>query len=648
MSAFVANAYTNALDAYASAIAAAGSALAAANSKSAAESLVALAGATNWVSGENFNAAGGASPRVGDARISLIDRQSYRRNTVGSGTTDPKNDPTNWTRVIVGAGSGGEIAATGSVVLTNISGAAQTLSPTGYGQSVTLPNATTCTVGGYFFNLYNNGPFAMRVLDFAGATQGFIAPYSGAVLALSSTATAAGVWNFTELLPYAVTAATNFPTAGFSIAGAPVRVVLDATRTMLIFSASNSNLYGVIFDAASGAWGALTLIRASGTSAGYTAILSATNQVLVCSCASGGTAFEAVTLTTSGTGIAPNTPAPINLVGNFGAFGDLIAVGTSWVLGYSRATSIGCIRAITISGTAVTVGAEVALPGVSAPHLYAVTSGVVLAINAIASGAVFATPYTVSGSSLAVGTGAIIASNSANVGGFRSFPVGSRWGIVFNGTSEFVSAAIVSVSTTVATASTLQNVLSSTTDAVSTTTEVVVSGSKFALVCGSASQGLCINVITDTAGTASKGTALAYGGYTLSTNCTVITRLSGSSATVVASTNASTLCYSFDISGASPALQSSQIMRAGSSQVARPASSSPRGLRAGNWLKGATLGYAIASDSTFAMAIGANMLERFHIPAQLLDTSFVPGADNQSICYTISGPPAFQFVEGVV
>lgn len=76
------NAYNNAVDCYNNAVAAAASAV----------SAVAAANAIKWVSGTTY--------AIGDGRWSPINGQSYRRLTVGAGTTDPSADPTNW--VILG------------------------------------------------------------------------------------------------------------------------------------------------------------------------------------------------------------------------------------------------------------------------------------------------------------------------------------------------------------------------------------------------------------------------------------------------------------------------------------------------------------------------------------------------------------------
>lgn len=53
-----------------------------------AQAAAASAGAIAWVSGATY--------AIGDRRWSLLNGQVYRRRTAGAGTTDPRDDPTNW------------------------------------------------------------------------------------------------------------------------------------------------------------------------------------------------------------------------------------------------------------------------------------------------------------------------------------------------------------------------------------------------------------------------------------------------------------------------------------------------------------------------------------------------------------------------
>jgi hypothetical protein len=51
----------------------------------------AAAGAALWVSGTSYTA--------GQVRYSPLDQRPYRRITNGAGTTDPRDDPVNWSIV---------------------------------------------------------------------------------------------------------------------------------------------------------------------------------------------------------------------------------------------------------------------------------------------------------------------------------------------------------------------------------------------------------------------------------------------------------------------------------------------------------------------------------------------------------------------
>ncbi len=587
MSAVIVAINTLAGELMAAAAAAAASAGTATTQAIAAAAAAATAGATNWVSGETFGASG-THPGVGDARTSLIDLQTYRRKTTGAGTTDPKNDSTNWERVVLGTGVGGTVAATGSVTLTNTSTAVQVVQATAYGQSVTLPSATLMSASAATFNINNISIYPMRVIDNGGATLGFIPPNSTAHLALCSNTTAAGVWSCLGLDPFAVTAQTSFPamTNGYNYLS---QITIDANRTLLlVHDGTTYGVYGVVYDASSQTWGAATLIRAgAGATTFYKAILSATNQVLVCSCPNGAATFQAVTLTLSGTTITVNTAATATLAGNIDTFADLIAVGSSFALAYGRATSTTAIRALTISGTTVTIGAESTLTGTypGSPRLHYVNSTTVLAISAVNSSNLYAKPFTVSGSSLTGGTEASITSNSASVYQFRSFAFGTRWGVVFNGSSDYLSAAVISVSGTVATASTVQNILN---NAAVSPHDIAIYGTRFTVFAALTTNVHYCNTITDTAGTASAGTAVGFTNWS-GLGTIALVRQSGVYATILCNASNNNVALTYDISGASPSLTRS--VSAGGTSAMYCAPTTRYGVRHAGLLQSAAASY---------------------------------------------------------
>lgn len=144
VTALATNLYNNAVDAYNSAVAASGSVSAASgfagNAASSASAASASATASSNSAITSANAAGaaawvsGTTYAIGDVRWSPVNYYSYRRKTVGAGTTDPSADTTNWT-----------LAGVPLPLLISVSGTTQTASS---GAHYVLANvaATTLTL----------------------------------------------------------------------------------------------------------------------------------------------------------------------------------------------------------------------------------------------------------------------------------------------------------------------------------------------------------------------------------------------------------------------------------------------------------------------------------------------------------------------
>lgn len=405
-------------------------------------------------------------------------------------------------------GTGGALAASGSVVLTSASASSQKLTFTAHGQSVTLPDATTLTKGVPVFALHNTSEFVGRVLDNAGTLRAVLAPGDVVSCSLADNSTAAGSWSINGGRIAGPTAQLSVTGTGLGGSGNTFQAIpLDTNRTFLLYG--RNGLYGVVYDKSSQTWGSPTLIRASVVAVSR-GILTAANQVMVVSAIT--TAMETTVLTITGTGIAINTPTAITLAGAIdtstaGGFGDLIAVGSSWVVSYLRATTISGIAAITLSGTTPTVGSESAFAGTGLPAQLYASGAIVLAFGCIASGAGKVTPYTVSGSTLSAGTGA---SFGATLTAIRTLIFGTRWLAYYNDGGTW-SGSLASLAGTVATASTVSTGLGTAAmDAVVCNAKVIVSGGST----GAGATQVLFNVLTDTAGTLSAGTAVTLSGAT--------------------------------------------------------------------------------------------------------------------------------------
>jgi hypothetical protein len=440
-----------------------------------------------------------AGTSVGSALVQTGDTTGALVFKTGASATTAMTIGADQSVTFVGAvngtpGSGGTTAS-GSVVLTSTSTGAQSITTTNYGQSVTLPDATTLNDGACLYTINNLGHYPLKIIDATGVTKGFLAPLTTTTVGLADNSTSAGTWVFSNVALVGVGASTQFTASSSGSAISVANIAIDSTRDLNLI-ASNSNTYGVIYNKSTNTWGSATLIRTGATS--FYAIKSATDQALIVSF-NATTGMEAVVLTLSGTAITVGTAATATLAGNLAAIdktiNTLIAVGTSWVVSYARATSVVGIRALTISGTTVTIGAEVAPSGNTNPaRLYAVSSFVVLALSGTTT-ALYATPYTVSGSTLSVGTAATVTTTNAF---FCSYAMTSRWAVVYQNTTVF--GGIINVTGTTATISSTSIISlgnASTGAFYPTATKIVYATTSTSTA--------YVNTFTDNAGTISAG-----------------------------------------------------------------------------------------------------------------------------------------------
>jgi hypothetical protein len=183
---------------------------------------------------------------------------------------------------------------------------------------------------------------------------------------------------------------------------------VDENRILLSLIASNiSGIYAVVFDVAANTFGTPILVRTNVNTSAFDTIKIAEDLILIVSCNTT-TGLEATTLTISGNSITVNagTKSTVTLASNVTEFkGDILKVGSSYIVSYFRSGATG-IRAITISGTSPTIGAEVIPTTFQAAFSLLYTgSGNVFSVVAATSATVIACiPFAVSGATLSQGT----------------------------------------------------------------------------------------------------------------------------------------------------------------------------------------------------------------------------------------------------
>lgn len=412
---------------------------------------------------------------------------------------------------VYGLGGGGTTAS-GSVILTAASAGAQAITTTTYGQSVTLPNATTLSESSNLYNLSNLGAYPLKIVNNAGSTLGFVYPNCPVTVGLADNSTAAGTWSLVGAEPYAVVAQNvSADLMGFTDTAFNRAIVIDANRTLFLLVGTASTLSGIVYNSSTKLWGSVTTIRNANGYDQVEGILSATDQVLVSSIINA--AMEAVVLTLSDTTITVGTAATATIsasVVQSNTGSNLVAVGSSFVVTYAISGALQ-MRAMTISGTTVTIGGgagATVLNGTNTTsasanvYVAAASSSVVLVLTNTTASTFFATPYTVSGTTITLGTGATYASTSANDYKVRPISSGARWAVVISATPAGTTVGmIISVVGTTATISTV----TLATGGGTSNAGVIVSGSKLIYVGGDS---VGTNILTDTAGTASAGTQI--------------------------------------------------------------------------------------------------------------------------------------------
>ena len=147
---------------------------------------------------------------------------------------------------------------TTSTTLTSASAGYQYIAMTTMGQSITLPDATTMTVGApkYYFD-NTNGTYPAGIRNKAGTLLMAIGAGGGAWVSLESIAALAGVWGVTgtNLEPGLITIDNTFSSTYASTVLKPFVALDDNKSIHFLKDAANSIVYAVAVDDTTGAVG---------------------------------------------------------------------------------------------------------------------------------------------------------------------------------------------------------------------------------------------------------------------------------------------------------------------------------------------------------------------------------------------------------
>ena len=268
---------------------------------------------------------------------------------------------------VVAASSNGGATTTSSgtsIVLTSASNRVQAITMTAASLSVTLPDATTLTLGGELLVIKNTGTNVFAVRDTSTAVRAVLAPGQVAGFYLTANATSAGVW-----------AVSNNSMSSFLLgvfAGAPLAI-----------NASNSYPIGCV------ALSATQLV---------VAYLGASSYIQACTLNISGTTITAGAIFNV-TSAASGLPSGVGLVA---------MSSTQAIVMYGNSSNQLQARTLNISGTTITAGTEVAVNSTATCYYMAITK--ISATQAIAAYYTGVTGYSdartlnISGTSITFGT----------------------------------------------------------------------------------------------------------------------------------------------------------------------------------------------------------------------------------------------------
>ncbi len=463
---------------------------------------------------------------------------------------------TTWTSATAPAGGiTNVVTATGNTTLTSTPTLLR-ITPTDYGTTVKLPDATTMTVGTGKFEIENLSQFHVRITNTSDTLLGFVNAYSTVEIELANNSTAAGAWTLNNALRLGVSSEreNQFTTEGFTtIAGnSTLPIELDSNRVLFLFRTNGNLIYGQVYAQSTNTYGSQTLIRNAAAGLHCGAVRIGANTVIVAS-STAGTAFEAVVLSISGTTITVNTAATSTLPATLASSFAFKAVPSGGFVYVYRSTDTAYTVPMSVSGTTVTIGtvASAFATIASANTIFVQTAADKVILYCMADGASTGgfIAYSLSGSTLTAGTRVSTGRTTTTASKFVRLTDTTFFFDAY--TSTVLHVGVISLSGTTITVYSTANVALAAVSSPVVLVHAVSSTKVFFYYGGSAVGNSGANILTYTAGVGVTVGTVLTGAPNNDANSTRFVGASGNDVSLIASDK----LVVYDCSGASAAIK---------------------------------------------------------------------------------------------
>jgi len=265
-------------------------------------------------------------------------------------TTD--GSTTSWATV-ASVGGGGTTTAL-PATLTSSSVAAHSLTATGWGETLTLPDATTLSKGGPIFILRNESHYDVAIKNDGGQIINWLYGGQYTICTLTDNSTANGTWSFSLKNIVGWLAADEIDTVFTTSIYHVDQKKLSNDKWFILIKHSTS-LYGIVYDESARSFGSMTLISTNGSSMRVRVNEVSTDKVITYEQTT--TNGYIVVLSISGTTITVGSstsatfPATINNNSNF----QFKPIGNDFILANGNDSSV-YLLGVSVSGTTPSVG----------------------------------------------------------------------------------------------------------------------------------------------------------------------------------------------------------------------------------------------------------------------------------------------------